>query len=89
MPTRATWQHGPDDTGDGAGPPARYISPRELAHRWRCSRTTAQRIARRAGITTVYLGRGRNGLVRYVREEVEAYEESRLAHPGPLSRFPE
>ena len=32
---------------------------------------------RREGFIAVYLGEGRNGMVRYLREEVLAYEESR------------
>ncbi len=60
----------------------RYVSPRWLAERWDCSRTTAQRIADRAGITKVYLGEGRNGTVRYRLDEIEAYEEARRATSG-------
>jgi hypothetical protein len=54
-----------------------YMSPRELAERWRCSRSSVDRIAVRAGLTRLYLGEGRNGMVRYLRKEVEAFEESR------------
>jgi len=54
-----------------------YVSPRDLAFRWRCSRTSAQRIAKRAGLCRYCLGEGRNGMVRYALEEVEAYEASR------------
>jgi len=54
-----------------------YFSPRELAERWRCSRSSVDRIARRAGLTRLCLGEGRNGIVRFSREEVEAYEASR------------
>lgn len=57
--------------------PAKYIAPRELAKRWQCSRTSVDRIAQRVGLTRVCLGDGRNGMVRYVREEVIAYEQSR------------
>ncbi len=53
------------------------FSPKELANRWRCGRSTVDRIARRAGFTRVLLGEGRNGIVRYSRKEVEAYEASR------------
>lgn len=58
---------------------AHYVSPRRLAERWDCSRTTAQRIANRAGITRVFLGEGRNGTVRYRLDEIEAYEKKRLS----------
>lgn len=54
-----------------------YIAPRELAERWRCSRSSVDRIARRAGLSRFCLGEGRTGMVRYRREEVEAYEASR------------
>lgn len=54
-----------------------YLSPRELTTRWRCSRATVDNISRRAGFTRVCLGEGRNGIVRFLRKEVEAYEQQR------------
>jgi hypothetical protein len=57
--------------------PSPYIAPKELAERWRCGRSSVDRIARRAGLTRLCLGEGRNGAVRYIRKEVEAYEASR------------
>jgi hypothetical protein len=54
-----------------------YLAPKELAMRWRCSRSTVDRIARREGFTRVCLGTGNNGMVRYLRKEVIAYEQSR------------
>lgn len=54
-----------------------YLSPNELAERWRCSRSSVDRIARRVQLSRLCLGEGRNGIVRYLREEVEAYEASR------------
>jgi hypothetical protein len=54
-----------------------YISPNELAMRWCCSRSSVDRIARRARLTRLCLGEGRNGMVRYVRKEVEDYEVKR------------
>ena len=54
-----------------------YISPRELVKRWKCSRSSVDRIAQRAGLRRVCLGEGRNGLIRYIRKEVEAYEAQR------------
>ena len=66
---------------DGRGMSPLYISPRELAERWRCSRATAQRIADRHKFTKLFLGEGKNGMVRYRREEVEAYESSREQVP--------
>jgi hypothetical protein len=54
-----------------------YISPKELAARWRCARSSVDRIARRAGLTRLCLGTGRTGMVRFVRKEVEAFEKTR------------
>ena len=53
------------------------FSMRDLAERWRCSRSNVDRIARRAGLHRLCLGTGRNGIVRYLRKEVEAYETQR------------
>jgi len=55
-----------------------YLSARDLAVRWRCSRSTVERIAQREKLTRLCLGEGRNGIIRYLREEVEELEESRL-----------
>jgi hypothetical protein len=41
--------------------------PRKLAERWQCSRSSVLRIARRAGLTRLCLGVGKNGIVRYIR----------------------
>jgi len=54
-----------------------YISPAELANRWRCGRSSVDRIARRAGLTRFCLGEGKNGMVRYFLKEVIDYEASR------------
>lgn len=54
-----------------------YVSPNELAERWDCARSSVDRIARRAGMTRLCLGEGKNGMVRYVRKEVEDYEAKR------------
>jgi hypothetical protein len=54
-----------------------YIAPKELMQRWCCSRTSVDRVARRAGFTRLCLGVGRNGMVRYLRKEVMAYEQAR------------
>jgi hypothetical protein len=58
-------------------PESVYVSPNELSERWQCSRSSVDRITRRAGLTRLCLGSGRNGMVRYVRKEVEAYETER------------
>lgn len=57
--------------------PSPYVAPRELAERWQVSRSSVDRIARRASLTRVCLGEGKNGVVRFIRKEVEAYETSR------------
>ncbi len=49
-----------------------YISPKELAERWQCSRSSVDRIAHRACLTRLCLGKGKNGTVRNHREEVTA-----------------
>jgi hypothetical protein len=60
-------------------PSSPYLSPKELQERWRCSRSSVDRIARRAGLTRYCLGEGRHGIVRYSRKEVEAFEIKRRA----------
>ena len=64
----------PDATGEGD---KRFLSPRQMAERWDCSATTAQRIAMNAGMAKYCLGEGKNGMVRYLLSEVEAYEQER------------
>ena len=56
---------------------SKYIAAKELAERWQCARSTVDRIARNAGFTRLCLGNGKNGIVRFVREEVEQYERDR------------
>ncbi len=56
-----------------------YFSPRELADRWRCARSSVDRIARRAGLRRFCPCDGVRGMVRYLRKEVEHFERSRLA----------
>lgn len=55
-----------------------YISPNELAERWQCSRSSVDRIARRAGLSRLCIGEGKNGTIRYLKKEVIAYEKERL-----------
>jgi len=54
-----------------------YLSPKELSNRWQCARSSVDRIARRAGLKRLCLGEGKNGMIRYIRKEVEAYELDR------------
>ena len=63
------------DSVEGCQSP--YLSPKELATRWRCARSSVDRIARRAGLTRLCLGDGKNGIVRFIKKEVEAFEASR------------
>ena len=55
-----------------------YISPNELAERWQCSRSTVDRIARRADLSRLCIGEGKNRSIRYLTKEVIAYEKERL-----------
>ena len=55
-----------------------YISPKELTQRWQCARSSVDRITRLAGMKRIYLGNGKNGIVRFLRKEVEAYERDRI-----------
>lgn len=70
-----------DDAVDGATPAVTqspYMAPRELSLRWRCSRSSVDRIARREGLKRLLLGSGKNGIVRYLRLEVELLEKRKL-----------
>lgn len=61
-------------TGDSG---SEFVSARTLAERWQCSRSSVDRIARRAGLSRFCLGDGKNGMVRFLRREVVAYEAER------------
>lgn len=61
-----------------SGSSSPYLSGKELSERWQCARSSVDRIARRNGLKRLYLGEGKNGIVRFMRKEVEAYESSRL-----------
>ena len=54
-----------------------YITPSELTIRWQCSRTSVDRYTRKASLTRMYLGDGKNSSVRFLRKEVIAYEKER------------
>ncbi len=60
----------------------KYISPKELALRWCCSRSTVDRIAERERLTRLCLGDGQNGVIRYLCEEVETLESDRTLPPS-------
>lgn len=55
-----------------------YLSAKELAHRWQCARSSVDRITRRAKMHRLYLGEGKNGSIRFLRKEVECFENKRL-----------
>jgi hypothetical protein len=66
-----------------------YISPREWADQLRCSLATVYRIADRARFRRLCVGHGRNGMVRYFREDIEAYEKTHTSAPDREVRIPE
>lgn len=66
-----------EHTNENRGFNVTFLSPRQLALRWDCSPTSAQRIAKKAGIARYCLGDGKNGMVRYRLTEIQAYEEQR------------
>ena len=53
-----------------------FVSPKRLAEEWSVSVPTVKRICERAGISAYYLGHGKNGTVRYRREDIDKYLES-------------
>jgi len=55
-----------------------YLSAKELAERWQCARSSVDRISRRTEMKRLFLGNGKNGIVRFLRKEVEDYETARL-----------
>lgn len=59
-----------------------YFTPNELKARWKCARSSVDRIARRIKLTRLCLGTGTNGMVRYLREEVERNEQARISRPA-------
>jgi len=53
-----------------------YISPAELARRWRMSRTGAVRIAEKAGVRSVFLGNRPRSTRRFRLIDITRYEDS-------------
>lgn len=53
-----------------------FISPQELAERWRMSRTGAMRIAERAYISSAFLGGVPGGSRRFRLADIEAFERT-------------
>ncbi len=58
--------------------PSKYVAAKELMIRWQCSRSQVPRIATRLGLRRLLTGVGPNGMVRYLREEIETKEQTRL-----------
>jgi hypothetical protein len=54
-----------------------HVATREPAKRWQCARPGADRSRGASGLTRLCLGDGASGMVRYIRQEVIAYEQSR------------
>lgn len=57
---------------------SKYVAAKELMVRWQCSRSQVPRIATRLGLRRLLTGVGPNGMVRYLREEVETKEQTLL-----------
>jgi len=55
-----------------------YVRPKELAQRWRCARSTVDRIADREGFRKLHLGNGANSPVRYFMADALAFESGRV-----------
>lgn len=56
-----------------------FISPEELARRWRMSRSGAVRLAERAGIQSVRLGGGKGATRRFRLADIQAHEKAASA----------
>jgi len=54
-----------------------YVRPSALATRWNSSRTTVDRVARQNRFRKFMLGEGKVGSVRYLWEDVLAFEQQR------------
>ena len=53
-----------------------FVSLNDLACRWSCSRSTAQRICERKALPTFYLSGEPRGLVRFRLRDIEQLEAS-------------
>jgi hypothetical protein len=63
--------------GTTINPSVKYISPKDLAVRWGCARSSVDRYCKAEGLHRLLLGRGKNACVRYLWSEVEALERKR------------
>ncbi|GJQ28064.1 MAG: hypothetical protein HBSAPP02_30960 [Phycisphaerae bacterium] len=50
-----------------------FVSMKSLAAQWNCSKTTVSRLLDKAGVPAFYFGRGRNGLKRYKKEDIDRF----------------
>ena len=50
-----------------------FVSVKTLAAQWNCSKTTVSRLLDKAGVPAFYFGRGRNGLKRYKKEDIDRF----------------
>ena len=60
-----------------------YVKPSALAIRWNSSRTTVDRVARKNQFRKFMLGEGMVGSVRYLWEDVLAFEQGRSVALSP------
>ena len=59
----------------------KFISARSWARRWDCSLSSVRRAAERFPIRRVYVGEGRNGLVRYSLDDIVELEKQNEFRP--------
>ena len=67
----------------------KFISARTWAGRWDCSLSSIRRAAKRFNIRTVYVGSGRNGLVRYLLSDIVKVERENGFEPADTRSRPE
>ncbi len=53
-----------------------FVSLKTLAAQWNCSKTTVSRLLDKAGVPAFYFGRGRNGLKRYKKEDIDRFVQN-------------
>jgi len=69
----------------GTDSSSQYLSPNDLAARWRISRRSLDRLVQEEGFTKLFLGDARNSSVRFRLDEVLRYEQE---HEVRLSARP-
>ncbi len=53
-----------------------FVSVKTLAAQWNCSKTTVSRLLDKAGVPAFYFGRGRNGLKRYKKVDIDRFVQN-------------